>query len=110
MANDMRGIDRPPARAGGSGVRTTALAALMMPLLTIGLQPLAAQPAKVCGGALSASPLRPVAKPLVVALDHPIDSVANPGLAKAFLDESHRDHDSPRESDTSDQKRRIALL
>src|ERR1700754_981630 len=34
----------------------------------------------------SASQLRPVAKPLMVALDHPIDSVTNPGLAKAFLD------------------------
>jgi hypothetical protein len=58
----------------------------MMPVLTIGLQPLAAQPAKVCSGTLSSSPLRPVARPLVVALDHPIDSVANPELAKAFLD------------------------
>ncbi len=86
MANDMRGIDCPPARATGFGIRTAALAALMLPLLTIGLQPRAAQPAKVCSGTLSASPLRPVAKPLVVALDHPIDSVANPGLAKAFLD------------------------
>jgi hypothetical protein len=58
----------------------------MMSLLIIGLQPLAAQQAKVCSGTLSASPLRPVAMPLVVALDHPIDSVANPGLARAFLD------------------------
>ena len=33
--------------------------------------------------------MRPLAKPLVVALDHPIDSVANPGLAKAFLDGVH---------------------
>jgi hypothetical protein len=86
MANDMRGFDCSPLRAAGSGVRTTALTALMVPLLPIGLQPLAAQPAKVCSGTLSVSSLRPVAKPLVVALGHPIDSVANPGLAKAFLD------------------------
>jgi hypothetical protein len=58
----------------------------MMPLLTIALQPLAAQPVKVCSGTISASPLRPVAKPLVVELEHPIGSVANPGPAKAFLD------------------------
>jgi hypothetical protein len=50
------------------------------------MQPLAAQAANVCSGTLSASPLRPVVKPLVVALDRPIDSVANPGLAKAFVD------------------------
>jgi hypothetical protein len=86
MPNDMRSTDRPLVRAVGPGVRATALAALMMPLLIIGLQPLAAQPAKVCSGTLSASPLRPGAKPLVVALDHPIDSVANPGLAESFLD------------------------
>ena len=58
----------------------------MLLLLTINLQPLAAQPVQVCRGTLSASPLRPVSKPWVVELDHPIDSVANPGLAKAFLD------------------------
>jgi hypothetical protein len=86
MTNDMHGIDCPPARAAGSGVRASALAAFMMPLLTIVLHPLAAQPVKVCSGTLSSSPLRPVAKPLVVELDHPIDSVVNPGLAKAFLD------------------------
>jgi hypothetical protein len=86
MTNDMRCIHCPIVRLVGPGVRITALAALVMPLLMIGMQPLAAQPARVCSGTLSASPLRPVAKPLVVALDHPIDSVANPGLAKAFLD------------------------
>jgi hypothetical protein len=86
MTNDMRGIDCPPARAARSGVRASALAAFMMPLLTIALQPLAAQPVKVCSGTISASPLRPVAKPLVVELEHPIGSVANPGPAKAFLD------------------------
>jgi hypothetical protein len=86
MTNDMRGIDCPLVRAAGPCVRTTALAALVTPLLIIGLQPLAAQAANVCSGTQSGSPLRPIAKPLVVALDHPIDSVANPGLAKAFLD------------------------
>ena len=86
MTNDMRGIDCPPARAARSGVRASALAAFMMPLLTIALQPLAAQPVKVCSGTISASPLRPVSKPWVVELDHPIDSVANPGLAKAFVE------------------------
>jgi hypothetical protein len=86
MTNDMHGIDCPTARVAGSGIRASALAAFMIPLLTIGLQPLAAQQVKVCNGTISASPLRPVAKPLVVELEHPIDSVANPGLAKAFLD------------------------
>jgi hypothetical protein len=59
---------------------------LITPFLMIGVHPLADQAANVCNGTLSASPLRPVAKPLVVALDHSIDSVANPGLAKAFVD------------------------
>jgi hypothetical protein len=86
MTNDMHSIDRPLARVAGAGVRASALAALMIPLLTTNLKPLAAQPVKVCSGTLSASPLRPAAKPLVVELDHPIGSVANPGLVKAFLD------------------------
>jgi hypothetical protein len=85
MTSDMHSIYCPPARAAGSGVRASALAAFIIPLLTTDLT-LAAQPVKVCSGTLSASPLRPAAKPLVVELAHPIDSVANPGLAKAFLD------------------------
>jgi hypothetical protein len=86
MTYDMRGVNCPVVRTAKSGVRATALAASMMSLLIVGLQPLAAEQAKVCSGTLSASPLRPIAKPLVVALDHPIDSTANPGLAQAFLD------------------------
>ncbi|HET6608705.1 MAG TPA: hypothetical protein VFG62_18665 [Rhodopila sp.] len=72
----------PPVGAAGSSASPIALAALM----TIGLLSPAAQAANVCTGTLSASPLRTVAKPYVVALEHPIDSTANPGLAKAFLD------------------------
>jgi hypothetical protein len=83
MTSDTRSIDRALDRAAGPGVRTTALLTL---LLMIGLQPLAAQAANVCSGTQTGSPLRPLAKPLVVALERPIDSVANPGLAKAFLD------------------------
>ena len=87
MTNDMHGIDcRPTRTAGSSRVHASFLAAFMLLLLTINLQPLAAQPVQVCRGTLSASPLRPVSKPWVVELDHPINSVANPGLAKAFLD------------------------
>jgi hypothetical protein len=84
--NDSRGIGCPPVKAARTGVRSIIWAASITPFLTIGVHPPAAQAANVCSGTLSASPLRPVAKPLVVALDHPIDSVANPGLAKAFVD------------------------
>jgi hypothetical protein len=57
----------------------------MIPLLTTGLQPPAAQPVKVCSGTLSGSP-QASRQAIDVELDHPIDSVANPGLVKAFLD------------------------
>lgn len=86
MTNDTRGIEYPPVKVPGAGVRTTVWAALITPFLMIGVQPSAAQGANVCGGTLSGSSLRPGSKPLVVALDRPIDSVTNPGLAKAFVD------------------------
>jgi hypothetical protein len=83
-ASDMRGFDCPLARKAGPGAGTIVWAALIASLFS--LLPPVAQAANVCSGTLSASPLRPVAKPLVVALDHPIDSVANPELAKAFVE------------------------
>jgi hypothetical protein len=85
MTNDTRAIECPAMKVAGTGARSTVWAALIAPFLMIGVQPLAAQAANVCSGTLSGSLLRPVVKPLVVALDHPIDSAANPGLAKAFV-------------------------
>ncbi len=45
----------------------------------------AAQAAGVCTGTISGSPLRPLAQPAQIALDHHLDSVANQDLAKQFL-------------------------
>jgi hypothetical protein len=56
---------------------------LSAPLLLAGTPDAGA--AGVCSGTLSGSPLRPIAKPVVVSLEHRIDSTANPELAKQFL-------------------------
>ncbi len=60
-------------------LRMLAAAALMLASAA------AAQAAAVCSGTISGSPLRPIAKPVVVSMEHPIDSTANPDLAKQFL-------------------------
>ena len=42
--------------------------------------------AGICAGTVSGSPMRPIARPLVVSLEHSIDALANPELAQQFLD------------------------
>ena len=59
------------------------LSAVAMALLIASIP--AAQAAGVCSGTLSGSPLRPINRPVVVSMEHRIDSTANPELAKQFL-------------------------
>jgi hypothetical protein len=66
-----------------TNLRSTILSAVASMLL-IGSVP-AARAADVCSGTLSGSPLRPIAKPIVISLTHRLDSTANPELAKQFL-------------------------
>lgn len=64
---------------------TFSRAVLLTAALLIGAAPPAAQAARVCSGTISGSPLRPMATPPMVALDHPIEATSNPGLAEHFL-------------------------
>lgn len=64
-------------------LRSTVVFAVTITLLFAGIP--AAQTAGVCSGTLAGSLLRPIAKPLVVSMEHRIDSTANPELAKQFL-------------------------
>jgi len=63
--------------------RATTLSAVAATLLIGGVS--ASQGAELCRGNISGSPLRPIAKPIVVSLAHQLDTTANPELAKHFL-------------------------
>ncbi|MBS0642407.1 MAG: hypothetical protein U1E70_19090 [Acetobacteraceae bacterium] len=66
-------------------VRMAALAALQAACLGLALAAPSAQAASLCVGTISGSPLRPMAQPPMMALDHHIDSIANPTLAQRFM-------------------------
>jgi hypothetical protein len=40
----------------------------------------------VCKGTMSGSPLRPIARPIVVSFAQPVDTLANPELGERFID------------------------
>ncbi len=64
-------------------LRTALLSAVVATLLIGSVSP--SQGAEFCRGNISGSPLRPIAKPIVVSLAHQLDTTANPELAKLFL-------------------------
>jgi hypothetical protein len=75
-----------PAVAGASKIRCRDVAALTLLMsLLMGASLPRAQESSVCSGTMSASPLRQMAKPLVVSLERPAEFAANSDLAQAFL-------------------------
>ncbi len=76
-----------PSMQGGLAmarkVRTALLSAVAATLLIGSVS--SSQGAEFCRGNISGSPLRPIAKPIVVSLAHQLDTMANPELAKLFL-------------------------
>lgn len=74
-----------PERAPRIRARVLTFVANSMLFLMLGVPSPRAQQTSVCSGTMSASPLRPIAKPLVVSLERPKDFAANPELLKAFL-------------------------